>query len=122
MLAPFDTIILDMNATFMFGHDRFTDFAKCGVFYPELGGSLSSHEAARILTLLFDYLAQRYPDPVYRENFPSVRAALDVVVPGGVVTEKDLNLLVETFAHTSNEERYRPSLLPQCWNWRRRTS
>lgn len=99
MLARFETLILDMNATFMFGHDRFSDAEDFGSFFCRAGGSLSAQDASRIISKVFKYLAQCYPDPGFRESFPSVRAALDVVVPGGVATEKDLDLLVETFAH-----------------------
>lgn len=99
MIADFDSIIFDMNATFMFGHDRFDNPDQFGAYFKKIGGSLSAQHASNIIVRVYDYLAQRYPDPDYRECFPSLRTALDVVVDGELVIEKDLDLLVETFAH-----------------------
>lgn len=99
MLQDFEAIILDMNATFMFGHDRFGDHENYGKFFREIGGGLSEREASDIIRDVFAYLAPKYPDPMFRERFPSIRAVLDVVVPAGSIPETDLSLLVDTFAY-----------------------
>lgn len=99
MLQDFEAIILDMNATFMFGHDRFGVSENYGAFFREMGGSLPERKASAIIQDVFAYLAPRYPDPMFRECFPTVRAALDAIVPAGSVSETDLSLLVDTFSH-----------------------
>lgn len=99
MLQDFEAIILDMNATFMFGHDRFGDHENYGEFFREIGGTLPKEKASDIVRDVFAFLAPKYPDPMFRECFPSIRAALDAVVPAGAVSETDLSLLVDTFAY-----------------------
>lgn len=99
MLNHFETIILDMNATFMFGHDRLDNPEAFGAFFTRIGGSLPAEQATAIIQRVIDFLAPRYPDPAFRECFPSLRAALNAVVPAGRVSEMDLDLLEQTFAH-----------------------
>lgn len=99
MLNDFETILLDMNATFMFGHDRFDNPEDFGAYFCGIGGSLSAEEATDTLKRVIDFLALRYPDPKFRECFPSVGAALDAVVPARRVNKRDLDLLIETFAY-----------------------
>lgn len=99
MLQDFKAIILDMNATFMFGHDRFGDHENYGEFFRGIGGTLPEKTASDIIRNVFVYLASKYPDPIFRECFPSIRAALDVVVPTGSISETDLSLMVHTFAY-----------------------
>lgn len=99
MLQDFESIILDMNATFMFGHDRFGDHENYGEFFREMGGTLPEKEASDIIRDVFAYLAPKYPDPMFMECFPSIRAALHAVVPAGAIPEADLSLLVDTFAY-----------------------
>lgn len=83
----------------MFGHDRFGESENFGAYFKACGGSLSEQQACSIIREVFTYLASLYPDPQFRERFPSIRSALDVVVPRGAASEHDLALLVETFAH-----------------------
>lgn len=99
MLRDFEAIILDMNATFMFGHDRFGDHENYGEFFRAIGGTLAEETASDIIRNVFAYLAPKYPDPMFRECFPSIRAALAAVVPAGSISETDLSCLVDTFAY-----------------------
>lgn len=98
MLGSFETILLDMNGTFMFGHDRFGAEENYGATYKELGGALPEQEAKRIIQAIFDYLEPLYPDPDYRECFPSLDAALDVVA-SETISDNERRRLITTFAH-----------------------
>jgi hypothetical protein len=99
MLSKFEAIILDMNATFMFGHDRFGEGENYGSFFRKIGGSLPETQASQIISDAFFQLSQKYPDPEFRNHFPSVSAAIRCVVSADAVSESDVNLLVDTFAH-----------------------
>ncbi|WP_449288409.1 HAD family hydrolase [Marinobacter salarius] len=98
MLGNFETVLLDMNDTFMFGHDRFGAEESYGATYKKLGGALSEQEARKIVQAVFDYLEPLYPDLAYRECFPSLSAALDMVVPEAISGE-ERRRLIATFAH-----------------------
>jgi FMN phosphatase YigB (HAD superfamily) len=98
MLGSFDTILLDMNGTFMFGHDRFGAGENYGATYKKLGGALPEQEASRIVQTIFDYLEPLYPDPAYRECFPSLDAALDMTAPE-TISDDERRHLITTFAH-----------------------
>lgn len=99
MLGGRETILLDMNDTFMFGHDRFGDGENYRAYFKEIGGSLPEDDARRIIQAVFDYLEPLYPEPDYRECFPSIASALDVVTPGEAVSATDRQRLVQTFAY-----------------------
>lgn len=76
MLRNKTHLILDMNGTFMFGHDR---FAKDEDFYPayrQANGKLPATRVNRLIRAAYDYLEQCYSDPAYRECFPSVAFAI----------------------------------------------
>jgi FMN phosphatase YigB (HAD superfamily) len=98
MLSKFSTILLDMNDTFMFGADRFGSDKDYSVIYRQLGGTMSSDRVNRLIQAAYDYLDLRYPDPQYRESFPTLRSALMNVEEFDSCTEHDLDLVVETFA------------------------
>ena len=97
MLDSFDTILLDMNDTFMFGHDRFGAGEDYGASFRRLGGSLPDREAARLIQAVFDYLMPLYPNTAYHENFPGLEAALDVVAPEHI-SDSDRQHLIATFS------------------------
>jgi FMN phosphatase YigB (HAD superfamily) len=46
----------------------------------------------------YGYLNIRYPDPAYRESFPSLQEAL-MAVDSQPIAQLDLDILIETFAH-----------------------
>ncbi|MDQ2078406.1 HAD family hydrolase [Marinimicrobium sp. ABcell2] len=99
MLQGRDTVLLDMNATFMFGHDRFGENENYGAYFKEIGGTLPEDDVQRIIQKVFSYLEPRFPDPKYRECFPSLDAALDVVLQGHRVSTSDRQRLIATFSH-----------------------
>ncbi|WP_435106616.1 hypothetical protein, partial [Arhodomonas sp. AD133] len=99
MLKGFETILLDMNDTFMFGHDRFGDEQNYGAYFTSIGGTLSADDATVIIRRVLEYLEPLYPDPASRECFPGIEAAVAAVSLKGSVSEADRMRLVETFAH-----------------------
>lgn len=99
MIAKFSTILLDMNQTFMFGADRFGSTEDYSIVYRQLGGTLEPSRVNQLIRAAYDYLDIRYPDPEYRESFPSLREAFVSVSMHEPLSEGDLELLVDTFAH-----------------------
>jgi FMN phosphatase YigB (HAD superfamily) len=99
MLKGFETVLLDMNGTFMFGHDRFGDGENYGAYFREIGGSLSEAEAQRIIHEIFSYLEPLYPDLKYRECFPSIEAVLRTLFPEEAISSSDRQRLIATFAY-----------------------
>jgi len=65
-----------MNGTFMFGHDRFGTEQNFYTAYRQANGELSATRVNRLIRGAYDYLAQCYSDPAYRERFPSVAFAI----------------------------------------------
>jgi FMN phosphatase YigB (HAD superfamily) len=98
MIDGFSTILLDMNQTFMFGADRFGVTEDYSVVYRQLGGMMEPNRVNQLICAAYDYLDVRYPDPKYRESFPSLREAFESAAVLDPLSEEDLELLVETFA------------------------
>ncbi|MDB9518570.1 hypothetical protein PN466_16615 [Roseofilum reptotaenium CS-1145] len=99
MIDKFNTILLDMNQTFMFDSDRFSPNEDYSIIYRQLGGVMEPTGVNQLIGGAYDYLDIRYPDPVYRESFPSLREAFENVMLLESVLAEDVELLVETFAH-----------------------
>ena len=87
-----------MNQTFMFGADRFSATKDYSVVYHQLGGTMEPSRVNQLICAAYDYLDVRYPDPKYRESFPSLREAFERAAVLDPLSEEDLELLVETFA------------------------
>lgn len=75
-LDPFDVILLDLNGTFMFGHDRFgpeqdyhATYRACG------GGALSKGALTTTMERCLRELLRVYDDPAYFEDFPTLPEA-----------------------------------------------
>lgn len=98
MIDQFSTVLLDMNDTFMFGADRFGSNEDYSVIYRQLGGTMGQSRVNQFIQAAYNYLDVRYPDPQYRETFPSLREAFLSLEDGGFLSEEDLDLLVKTFA------------------------
>jgi HAD superfamily hydrolase (TIGR01549 family) len=76
MYSSKNTLLLDMNSTFMFGEDKFSlseDFSK---YYHEIGGSLEKDTVNQIIRSVYDYLSVLYPDEKYRHKFPTLKEAI----------------------------------------------
>jgi FMN phosphatase YigB (HAD superfamily) len=98
MIDQFSTVLLDMNDTFMFGADKFGSDKDYALVYHQLGGTMEQSRVNKLIQAAYSYLDIRYPDPQYRETFPSLREAFLKVEDDDSLSEKDLELLMETFA------------------------
>jgi FMN phosphatase YigB (HAD superfamily) len=98
MIEKFNTILLDMNGTFMFGADRFGAGRDYSVIYRQLGGTIKPSQVNHLIQAAYDYLNLRYPDRQYRESFPGLREAFMSIEDCDPLSGRDLDLLMETFA------------------------
>lgn len=89
-------LLLDMNGTFMFGEDRFSDAEDFSVHYFKMGGELRKTEINRIVRAVYEYLDTRYPDDDYRHCFPSLESAVFEVV-GTTLHRREVQKIAETF-------------------------
>lgn len=94
-------LILDMNGTFMFGHDRFAQDMDFYATYCQCNGELSANQVNRLTRAAYAYLDKRYPDPAYRECFPSVAFAIQQSI--SMLNEEplesaEIDRLVDVFA------------------------
>lgn len=90
-------LLLDMNGTFMFGEDRFSDFEDFSVHYFKIGGTLSKGKINSIIRAAYCYLDVRYPDENYQHNFPSVESAI-YNITGKKWPQDEIAKIVDTFA------------------------
>jgi HAD superfamily hydrolase (TIGR01549 family) len=97
MLDTKTTLLLDMNSTFMFGEDRFSDSEDYSKHYHDIGGRLPKDSINSLITDIFAYLETRYPDDKYRHNFPSVEDAINKVSSLKLSTE-EIAHIINTFA------------------------
>ncbi|WP_299416275.1 HAD family hydrolase [Acaryochloris sp. IP29b_bin.148] len=98
MIDQFSTLLLDMNETFMFGSDRFGATEDYSVIYRQLGGTMEPSLVNHLTGAAYNYLDVRYPDPKYRESFPSLREAFESAVAFEPLSNENLELLVGTFS------------------------
>lgn len=98
MLNGFSVLLLDMNDTFMFGADRFGPDEDYSVIYRDLGGTMDSRAVNGLIQSVYDHLLELYPDPRYRESFPTVRNAFKRVAADMSLDEMEFNLLESAFS------------------------
>ena len=75
-LAQFDVILLDLNGTFMFGHDRFGPAEDYYATYRACGGTRLNR--ATVMTMMarcLDALLRVYEDPAHVDDFPTLPEA-----------------------------------------------
>lgn len=76
-LTEFDAVLLDMNGTFMFGHDRFGENEDYKRTYRSLGGLILDRATLhRVVTSCIEEMDEKYRDVAWRCQFPSVRDTL----------------------------------------------
>lgn len=90
-------LLLDMNSTFMFDEDRFGDTQDYSRAYSRFGGTLPDETVNRLVREVCEYLTLRYPDPAYRENFPTISDALATLADIRL-SQKEVATLARTFA------------------------
>jgi FMN phosphatase YigB (HAD superfamily) len=77
MTRPYDVLLLDLNGTFMFGHDRLGPDEPFGRTYRDAGGrSLTDDEVVGAVRDLVDAMTEIYGREDRRDSFPSVRETL----------------------------------------------
>jgi putative hydrolase of the HAD superfamily len=75
-LDQFDVVLLDMNGTFMFGHDRLGPEEDFHRTYHAVGGWKLDPPAVRaIMRATCDALQAAYDDPAHFDDFPTLREA-----------------------------------------------
>jgi putative hydrolase of the HAD superfamily len=96
-LSRFRVILLDLNGTFMFGHDRLGPGEDFHTTYAGLGGTrLGPDEVRRAVLSCCNSLARDYEDPTRYDDFSSAAESLATAVPG--LPEAELRLLEEVVA------------------------
>jgi len=97
MLAAKKALLLDMNSTFMFGEDRFSDSDDYSIYYEQINGRLPATDVNNIIMSAYHYLEARYPDEQYRHNFPSVETAI-LETFGNTLPPDETIKILDTFA------------------------
>jgi FMN phosphatase YigB (HAD superfamily) len=93
---PLRAILLDVNGTFMFGHDRFGPAEDYFATYQALGGGrLTGPEVQRAVRAVHAQLAADYADPARHDDYPSVAEMLRRLV---VAPDAELAALERVFA------------------------
>jgi putative hydrolase of the HAD superfamily len=96
MPPPHQAILLDMNGTFMFGHDRFGPAEDYFATYQAQGGGrLTAPEVRRAIDVVHAQLAADYADPARHDDYPSVAEMLRRLV---AATNAELAALERVFA------------------------
>lgn len=90
-------LLLDMNSTFMFGEDRFTEADNFSLYYESIGGTLPEQTVRQIILAAYDYLSVRYPDEIYRHAFPSVETAI-LETTDHPLSAQEMARLLDTFS------------------------
>lgn len=81
-LARFQVLLLDMHSTFMFGEDRFGAEEDFATTYVRCGGHVRSPtDVERHVRAAHSFLTERYGDPTFKDDFPSLAEALQTVAP-----------------------------------------
>ena len=95
-LDQFDVVLLDMNGTFMFGHDRLGPEEDFHHTYQAVGGrKLDRNTLTSIMRSTCDALLSAYDDPAHFDNFPTLREAFP---QHGSAPPEEIGLLEEVFA------------------------
>jgi HAD superfamily hydrolase (TIGR01549 family) len=95
-LDNFSVLLLDMNGTFMFGHDRFGPSEDYFATYQSLGGSRLDREAlTSVMHASCDALLSIYETPEKCDDFPTLAEAFHLY---GQASAEDLPTLERLFA------------------------
>ena len=96
VVNTFSVILLDMNSTFMFGEDRFSESEDYYRTYQSVGGkSLSDKEVRHAIQSCYEGMSRDYENPEKFRKFPSLE---DGFRHYSAVADEDLPHLIDTFA------------------------
>ena len=94
-LDQFDVVLLDMNGTFMFGHDRLGPEEDFYQTYQTVGGRrLQKRAVTSIMRSTCATLLAAYDDPARFDDFPTLREAF----PKHGAPEEEIEVLEQVFA------------------------
>jgi putative hydrolase of the HAD superfamily len=89
-------ILLDMNSTFMFGEDRFSESEDYYQTYQSLGGNrLSEKQVHHAIQVCYEGLSRDYEDPEQYASFPTLAQGFRLYADADA---QDLPHLIDTFA------------------------
>ena len=95
-IDSYDVLLLDMNGTFMFGHDRFGPDEDFFATYEALGGSrLDREQLSALFEKAFVELMAVYNSPERFDDFPSLAEAFRAF---GSASDEDIPYLERVFA------------------------
>lgn len=96
-LSQFSVILLDMNGTFMFGHDRFGPDEDYFATYQRVGEhQLDRGRVQQVITAAIGRILRSYSDPERVDDFPTLGEALREC---GELEERDVLDLERVFTH-----------------------
>jgi HAD superfamily hydrolase (TIGR01549 family) len=98
LLTGKKALLLDMNGTFMFEHDRFSTESNYHEYYRLIGGTLGREQINRTIEAAYNYLDYRYTRKEYIRRFPTVEHAVRAT-ERQTLDEKELARIVETFSY-----------------------
>ena len=95
-LDQFDVVLLDMNGTFMFGHDRLGPEEDFHRTYQAVGGRKLDRSAIQaIMRATCDALQAAYDDPAHFDDFPTLREAFPRY---GGAPQEEIGFLEQVFS------------------------
>ena len=99
ILQAFDVILLDVNATFMFGQDRFGSDQDYAATYRAFGGEdLSDDRVHELVSLCIERMTSIGHEPTRYTDFPSVGDALKTVADPTTLDPIERNRLIQVIA------------------------
>lgn len=97
-LDCFQVVLLDMNGTFMFGGDRFSDSEDFAATYHALGGyRLQDAEVNVVIRACYDVMLRDYKNPEKYDSFPQVIETLQKLPYTDCISQEDIFLLEHIF-------------------------
>lgn len=95
----YKVILLDMQGTFMFGGDRFSEGEDYASTYRALGGRrLAGAQVCAVVGEVFKLIDADYRDPARQEDFPAVREYVDGVLREFGLPRAEAGVIEEVFA------------------------
>jgi len=99
VLERFQVVLLDMNGTFMFGGDRFSDGEDFAATYHSLGGRrLQNTEVNVVIRACYKAMLSDYEDPKKYDSFPQVVETLQKLPEVSCMAKEDILLLEHIIA------------------------
>src|SRR4030095_9635628 len=99
-IKNFPILIFDMGNTFMYGGDRFDDSQNYEASYRLFGGEkLSNNELHQLVHYSYNTLLERYRDPIYYDNFISLRDFIETDENFSRLDKNEKDLIERVCAH-----------------------